>query len=127
MNYSLSAFIIARNEEAHIGETIDALKRQTKAVYPIIVVDDGSIDATPEISILKGCYVVRLPYHKESYVGRPELAMVCNAGLNQIKDQGVPDFVIQMGADHVLSDNYVESVVSKMGDTVKVASGGTQI
>jgi len=124
---SVSAFIIARNEEDHIGETIDALKRQTKAVYPIIVVDDGSIDATPEISILKGCYVVRLPYHKESYVGRPELAYVCNAGLNQIKDHGVPDFVIQMGADHVLSDNYVESVVSKMGDNVKVASGGTQI
>ena len=127
MNYSVSAFIIARNEEENIGETIDALKRQKKAVYPIIVVDDGSTDSTPEISMLKGCYVVSLPYHKESYVGRPELATVCNAGLNQIKDRGLPDFVIQMGADHILSDNYVESVIRKMGDNVKVASGGTQI
>lgn len=127
MKYSVSAFIIARNEEKYIGETIDSLKRQTKAVYPIIVVDDGSTDATSKISTLKGCYLVQLPYHKENYVGRPELATVCNAGLKAIKDHEVPDFVIHMGADHVLSDNYVESVVSKMGDKVKVASGGTQL
>ena len=127
MKYSVAAFIIARNEENNIGDTIDSLKRQTKKVYPIIVVDDGSADATPTIARSKGCDLVRLPYHKNSYVGCPELATVCNAGLKRIKDYGPPSFIIQMGADHVLSENYVESVVSKMGDTVKVASGGTQL
>ena len=91
------------------------------------MVDDGSVDATPTIAVEKGCQLVRLPYHAESYVGRPELANVCNAGLERIKEQGIPDFVLQMGADHILSDNYVESILSRMGTNVKVASGGTQL
>jgi len=123
----ISSFIIARNEEDNIGGTIDSLKNQTHYVHPIIVVDDGSVDATPIIAMEKGCKVVCLPYHEESYVGRPELANVCNAGLERIKEHGIPDFVLQMGADHILSDHYVDSIVSRMGTNVKVASGATQI
>ncbi|GAH48860.1 unnamed protein product, partial [marine sediment metagenome] len=98
---------MARNEEDNIGKTIDSLKNQTHDIHPIVVVDDGSVDATPTIAVEKGCQLVRLPYHEDSYVGRPELANVRNAGLERIKEHGIPDFVIQMGADHILSDNYV--------------------
>jgi len=125
--YSVSSFIMARNEEDNIGRTIDSLKNQTHDVHPIVVVDDGSVDATPTIAVEKGCQLVRLPYHEESHVGRPELANVRNAGLTRIKEHGIPDFVLQMGADHILSDNYVESILSRMGTNVKVASGATQI
>ncbi len=125
--YLVSSFIIARNEERSIGRTIDSLKSQTHGVYPIVVVDDGSVDGTSAISVEKGCQVVRLPYHEDSYVGRPELANVCNAGLERIMEHGIPDFVLQMGADHILSDNYVESILSRVGTNVKVASGGTQL
>lgn len=125
--YSVSSFIIARNEEDEIERTIDSLKSQTHDVHPIVVVDDGSVDATPTIAVEKGCQLVRLPYHEESYVGRPELANVCNAGLKRIKEHGIPDFVLQMGADHILSDHYVESTLSRMGTNVKVASGRTQL
>ena len=125
--HSVSSFIIARNEERSIGRTIDSLKSQTQEVYPIVVVDDGSVDTTPTIAVEKECQLVRLPYHEDSYVGRPELANVCNAGLRRIKEHGIPDFVLQMGADHILSDHYVESILSRMCTNVKVASGATQI
>ena len=125
--YSVSSFIIARNEEDNIGGTIDSLKSQTHDVHPIVVVDDGSVDATPTIAVEKGCLLVRLPYHEESYVGRLELSNVRNAGLKRIKEHGIPDFILQMGADHILPDNYVESILSRMGTNVKVASGATQM
>ena len=124
---SVSSFIIARDEESSIIETINSLQRQTQDVYPIVVVDDGSVDSTSERAVEKGCQVVRLPYHEESFVGRPELANVCNAGLERIERHGTPDFVLQMGADHILSDDYVEKILSRMGTHVKVASGGTQL
>ena len=67
--YSVSSFIIARNEEDNLCKTIDSIKRQTQRVHPIVVVDDGSIDTTPTIAVKKGCQLVSLPYHEESYVG----------------------------------------------------------
>ena len=103
------------------------MKKQTHQLSSIVVVDDGSLDETPYIAMAKGCKLVRLPYHEESYVGTPELANVCNAGLEYIKKQGTPDFILQMGADHVLSDNYVETILGKMGGHVKIASGATQL
>ena len=102
------------------------MKNQTIKIHPIVVVDDGSIDATPTIAVEKGCELVQLPYHVESYVAMPEMANVCNAGLEHIKTHGIPDFIIQMGADHILSYDYVESIISKMGNPVKIASGATQ-
>ena len=127
MKSTVSSFIMARNEEDNIGETIDSLMNQTHEIHPIVVVDDGSVDATSTIAIEKGCHLVRLPYHEESYVGRPELANVRNAGLKIIKEYGVPDFILQMGADHILPDHYIESLLSRMDENVKVASGATQM
>lgn len=127
MKPSVSAFILARNEEENIDETIDSLLKQTHKVHPIVVVDDGSVDATATIAIEKGCHLVSLPYHEDSYVGRPELSNVRNAGLECIKEYGIPDFVLQMGADHILPDHYVDSLLSRMGENVKIASGATQM
>jgi len=119
--------VIARNEEASLGDTLDSLINQTHDLDLIVVVDDGSTDSTPEIAEEKGVLVTSLPYHKENYVGRPELSTVCNAGLVSIKRNSDPDFILQMGADHVLPMDYVESILGRMGETVKVASGGTQL
>lgn len=128
MKARVSAFIIARNEEESIGETIDSLKAQTHEIHPIVVVNDGSWDNTLEIAKEKECHLVSLPYHSESYAGLgPKLSKVRNAGLEAIKSYGVPDWVLQMGADHVLPEDYVEALLSRMGKNVKVASGGTQL
>lgn len=124
----VSAFIIARNEEEHLGSTLDSLINQTHKLDFIVVVDDGSRDLTSEIAQERGCKVVRLPYHEASYVGRFELATVCNAGLKYIRENSTPDYIIQMGADHVLSKDYVESIINRMvNNNVAIASGGTQL
>ena len=119
----VSAFIIARNEEDNIGRTIDSLKSQTHGVYPIIVVDDGSVDATSAIAVEKECQLVRLPYHEESYVGRWELGRSINHGLREIRTTGIPDFILQMGGDHGLPDNYVSEIVDRMTDKIRISSG----
>lgn len=124
---SVSAIICARDEEKAIGSTIDALKDQSHDLRTIVVVDDGSRDTTPKIAKLKSCDLVSLPYHAESYIGRPELAEVCNAGLKRIKEYSLPDYILQMGADHVLSKDYVKYILKKMiRQNIRIASGATQ-
>ncbi len=45
----VSAFIIARNEQDHIGDTIDSLINQTNELDFIVVVNDDSKDLKPSI------------------------------------------------------------------------------
>lgn len=59
----LSIIIPAKNEEKGLGKILPDLKR----LYPdaeIIVVDDGSNDATPDITLQAGCTLVKHPYAK---------------------------------------------------------------
>jgi len=119
----IAALVVARNEELYIRETLKSLLKQTVSINPIVLVNDGSTDATPKIGKELGCHVISLPYHSESYVGKPQLANVINAGLSYIKENASPDYILQMGGDHVLPENYVELIVERMGDKIKVASG----
>ena len=123
---SVVAVITARNEEKILPETISLLKEQTLCLKRIVVVNDGSTDKTGEIAKSLGCTVIDLPHHKESFVGRPELAERLNAGLNvAILGNPLPDYVLIVGADHPLPPNYVEELVSRMESNAKlvVASG----
>jgi len=113
--------IVARNEEASIGETIVSILKQTVPIK-LIVVDDGSIDDTFKIASELGCEVVSLPNHAESYVGQPELAMRWNAGLHYAK-QYKPDYILMMGGDHVLPPTYIEDLLERMDNNIVVASG----
>ena len=120
----VSAVITARNEEKYLAETIFRLKQQTLHLKQIVVVNDGSTDKTPQIARNSGCTVIDLPYHKENFVGRPELAERLNAGL-KILSQNLPDYILILGADHFLPSNYVEELVSRMESDTKlvIASG----
>lgn len=57
----ISVVIPAYNAAAFIGETIRSAQSQTHAPLEIIVVDDGSIDATARIAREFGCCVIRQP------------------------------------------------------------------
>jgi glycosyltransferase involved in cell wall biosynthesis len=46
---SVSVVVAAYNAEAHIAETLDAILGQTRRPDEVVVVDDGSTDATPEL------------------------------------------------------------------------------
>ena len=124
----VSAFIIARNEEEHIGRTLMALDAQKHSLREIMIINDGSIDKTRDICKYYQCYfdnvkLIDLPYHADSYVGRWELGRSINHGLREIKDSGVPDFILQMGGDHVLPNNYVSELLDQMTDNIRVSSG----
>jgi len=126
--HEVSAFIIARNEEENIGKTIKGLLHQEYQLREIVVINDGSTDRTGIISqfyndTYNQVIVVNLPYHADSYVGRWELGRSINHGLKEIREMGVPHFILQMGADHVLPDNYVSELVDRMTDKIRVSSG----
>jgi len=124
----VSGFIIARNEEQNIGETLKGLLLQEHPLREIVVINDGSTDRTGIISqfykdTYKRVIVVNLPNHADSYVGRWELGRSINHGLREIRRAGVPDWVLQMGGDHVLPNNYVSKLMDRMTDKIKVSSG----
>lgn len=115
------AVVPARNEEKKIERALLSLKKQTLNVRGIIIVDDGSVDKTAKVAARYG-EVISLPFHEESYVGRPELALILNEGLKRIPDYC--DYVLILGADHELPRTYLESIVERMiKENVKVASG----
>jgi glycosyltransferase involved in cell wall biosynthesis len=51
---SVSCVIPAYNAEAHLGEAIDSVLGQGSRVLEVIVVDDGSTDATPDVARSRG-------------------------------------------------------------------------
>ncbi|MBS7606181.1 glycosyltransferase family 2 protein [Candidatus Bathyarchaeota archaeon] len=115
------AVIPARNEEERIERTLLALKEQTFNLTGIIVVNDGSTDRTAKIAA-RYSEVIDLPPHEESYIGRPELALVLNEGLKRIPDYC--DYVLVLGADHVLPRNYIKTIIERMiKEDVRIASG----
>jgi len=123
---SVSAFVIARNEENNVKQTVDALLNQSLKLSQIVLIDDGSTDSTYNLFNLyekhyENVNMVRLPYHQESYVGRWELGRSINQGLKEI--QGVPDWILQMGGDHVLPRDYVKILLAGMTDKIRIASG----
>ena len=119
---NIIALIVARNEEEHISRVISALKSQTFSLNKVVLVDDGSTDKTANIAERLGCIVVSLPFHEKSLVGTPELAKRWNAGLTAVIEY-YPDYVLLLGGDHVLPENYVEELLEKMTDEIVVASG----
>jgi len=126
--YDVSAFITVRNEEASIDKTLTALMIQKYPLREIVVINDGSTDRTRIICeayqgatyILK---IVNLPEHTDSYVGRWELGRSINHGLRKIRESGVPDFILQMGGDHVIPNNYVSELMDRMTDKIRISSG----
>lgn len=56
----ISAIVPAYNEEKTIGQIVAILKK-TPLVEEVIVVDDGSKDATADIALKGGAKVIRLP------------------------------------------------------------------
>ncbi len=67
----LSVVIPALDEEREIGECLASLARQTFPDFEVIVVDNGSRDATPAIAARYGARVIReprrgIPYAREA-------------------------------------------------------------
>lgn len=113
----------ARNEEKYLPATLEALKEQTLTLDRVIVVNDGSTDATSDIALAHGCEVIYVANkHGPREKGSPSLAGLFNFGLDRVSISA--EYVMILGADHVLPKDYVERVTVNMKrDDAALASG----
>ncbi len=128
---SVGVVLAVRNEEKSIPNVLAALENQTLLPTEVVVVDDGSRDQTSEklrASALHSRFrltIVSLPHHERSFIGRPELAAVFNAGLRVLRERSPkPEFVMILGGDHVLPPDYLTKIVEKFDSDASLAVGG---
>jgi len=116
------AVVIARDEGKFIEKCLASIRSQTSRIF-IVVVNDGSADDTALLSSRYADVVLNLTRHVESWVGRPELARVFNAGFDVLRKQNV-DYVLVSGADSVYPSSYVETIIKKMEKSNVVLASG---
>src|SRR5947209_4560491 len=96
------SFVIpARNEEALLGQTLDSIVQAAPALksdYEIIVVNDGSTDATASIAQSRGAKVVTVELRK--------ISAVRNAGARDARGE----FLIFVDADTTVNAEVLSSV-----------------
>jgi len=110
-----AVLVIARNEEKTIISTLKAIADQTLKPFKIILVNDGSTDNTGEKVKHRFTNVTVLDYPEkhESYVHNPKLARTFNFGLKELTVLNL-DYLLIMGADHVIPSNYAEFLINEM-------------
>ncbi len=127
----VAAVIPARNEQKFIGRTLAALLAQYTRPSKIVVVDDGSQDATAEIAASAGSEVISMPDRGHSGLGSPVLASVINRGLRRLQDLGYGskpnDRVLVLGADHILPPHYLMTIMDIMDASPNIAICSGQI
>jgi len=111
-----------RDEQEGIEKSLQSLWHQTDKPF-IVLVDDGSIDKTRELASKYADVVVSLPRHEDSWVGRPELARVVNAGLEVLRNRDL-DYVMFSDGEAVYPLDYIEEITKRMkNDQIALASG----
>jgi glycosyltransferase involved in cell wall biosynthesis len=125
MRARVAVVIPAKNEEKNLEKTLDSLNTQTLKPEFIVLVDDGSKDRTADVAMSHGVSVLRRPDRGFRATGSPLLAEVINYGLMEIQKREPWDYVMVLGADHILTKNYIDEIVRRMrrDPEVVIASG----
>ncbi len=124
MSQRVAVVMPARNEENFIYKTLAALFDQYTKPDQVIVVNDGSTDRTADVASAAGAKVVDMPDRGYNVQGMPVLAGVINRGLQQLQDHGYDsenDYVMVLGADHILPPNYITTILDAMAADRKLA------
>jgi glycosyltransferase involved in cell wall biosynthesis len=128
-DFSVSVVIPALNEEKRIGKCLESLCAQTAMAFEIIVVDDGSRDATADIV---QSWIARHPTRISLIVNETtrELPATLNRGLSAARGE----FLSWISADNFVGSDFVEKLTDVLrqrpeidivyGDTVTVDAGG---
>lgn len=117
----VSCVIAAYNEERHLAECLGSLARQTYGRVEVIVVNDGSTDATPQIALKTGA----------------ELICQRHLGAGSARNHGSRvargDILVFVDADMVMAPVFIERLVAPMlkgaaratfTKEIRVANGG---
>jgi glycosyltransferase involved in cell wall biosynthesis len=108
------AVVPAYNESASVGEVIRELHRQAPD-YDVLVVDDGSTDATMETATAVGARVVRLPFN----LG---IGGAVQAGFTFAEEEGY-DYLVQVDGDGQHDPGEIARLQSAMTDGVDMVCG----
>lgn len=114
----VSILITAYNAEDYLECTLDALISQTYRTIEIVVVDDGSVDATPSIITRKAIDDKRI---KAYFPGRLGRAKALNYGLSQC----VGKYVAVNDADDYSKHDRIERQLAFMEKNPEVGLLGT--
>ncbi|WP_421117947.1 glycosyltransferase [Aquihabitans daechungensis] len=101
---AISVIIPARDEERSLPHLLESLARQTLQPREIIVVDDGSTDATAAIASAAGATVVAAPPLPDGWVGKP---WACQNGA----DRAEGGVLVFLDADVVLAPDGLDRIV----------------
>jgi glycosyltransferase involved in cell wall biosynthesis len=117
----------ARNEEEHIGKTIQSVISQTALPAKWIIVSDGSTDKTDEIVtqyLPKNPWIdlVRVPGHADRQFAAKVNCF--NVGYEKLKDMAY-DIIGNLDADISFEKDYFEFLIAKFGEDPKLGVGGT--
>jgi len=106
-----------------LRKTLEKIKNQTHQPDQVILIDDNSIDETANIAKEFGCEVYAFPQQHENWVTHYNLAKVFNLGFRFLHDD--LDYIMIVGADHILPNDYIETMINRMESRPKlvVASG----
>jgi glycosyltransferase involved in cell wall biosynthesis len=114
---SIAAVVPCYNGEAFLAEAIESILRQTRPVQEIIIVDDCSTDASPEIARRYPVRLVRTPRNSGEAAAR-------NLGIREARS----DLIAWLDADDYWEPHHIETVggLLERYPQASVAFGGTQ-
>jgi 4,4'-diaponeurosporenoate glycosyltransferase len=105
----VSVVVPARNEADRLPDLLASLGRQSLVPVEVVVVDDGSTDATAEVAAAAGARVVEAPPVPDGWTGK---SWACATGV----DATDGDVVVFLDADVVLADDALAAVVDAWRD-----------
>ena len=114
---AVTVLMAVYNGADYLQEAIDSVLSQTFANFELLIVDDGSIDATPEI--LKNCRDVRLRVIR--FAENKGLVAALNAGV----DEARAELIARMDGDDVCEPERLQRQVLFMKDQPEVVLLGT--
>ncbi len=114
----VNVLICARNEEKYIKNTLDSIFQQNHPPNLVIVVDDGSRDATLQILTQyrekqPRLIILRRKDRGFSAIGTPLMANTYNTALKFLNDKKY-DYLLIIGADTILPRTYIEDLLQEM-------------
>ncbi len=106
--------IPAHNEEAHLSFTLESLQQQRFKDFKVMIVNDGSVDATPEVIKRFTEADSRFETVNLQKSAHQPGSKVVAAFKNGLKTQNPDEFdiICKFDADIILPENYLETVQS---------------
>lgn len=109
---TISVVIPALNEELYLARCLDSLRLQSYRSFEVIVVDNGSTDATAAIARAAGVRVVKAP--------KRGVCAARQAGTTAARGQ----FIVSTDADTVFKTDWLSQIASAFTDPEVVAVAG---